>query len=57
MREVRCHCLGAGKGGVVGERPSFVEHARSGYGLGAAVTWLGRLRATWKQARCWARVW
>jgi hypothetical protein len=25
----------------VGERPSFVEHAGSGYGLDAVVTWLG----------------
>lgn len=43
-----------GWGGVgVGDRPSFVEHAGSGYGFGARVTWWRRIRDTWEQVRGW----
>lgn len=43
-------------GGWCGDRPSFIEHAGSGYGLGAPgseVTWRRRLGATWKEVRGW----
>ena len=45
--------VGVRRGVGVGDRPSFGEHAGSGYGLGAGVTWWRRIRYTWKQLRGW----